>query len=150
MGAVVEALLTARAAGEPMEAPEAVTLIAGVGIAGDRYATNRGHWSDPQWPDREVTLIESELLDDLGLAPRDLRRNIVTRGVVLAALIGREFAIGKARLLGVRPCDPCQYLESLGRPGLFRALAGRGGLRARIVQGGDIRLGDAIVPASDH
>src|SRR5207302_7063210 len=59
----------ARAAGEPMLAPAAVEVVTGVGIVGDRYATRRGHWSDPRWRDQQLTLVGQELLDELGLAP---------------------------------------------------------------------------------
>lgn len=134
-----------------MTARERVTLVVGVGIAGDRYAERRGHWSDPRWPDQELTLVETEVAAAVGVEPSALRRNIVTRGVRLDSLIGVRFAIGGALVEGVRPCDPCGYLDTLTRRGTARALAGRGGLRARIVSGGDVRVGDALLSlASEH
>lgn len=144
-GGFVAQLLTAPRAGAPMSRHESLEMVAGVGIPGDRYAEGLGHWSDPRWPDQQLTLVEAELADDLGLDdPALLRRNIVTRGVDLADLIGREFRVGSALLRGVRPCDPCRYLEHLVREGLFRDLAGRGGLRAEVVAGGVVRVGDRL------
>jgi MOSC domain-containing protein YiiM len=141
----VEAIFTAESAGEPMLSHASVDLIPGIGIPGDRYATGQGHWSDPRWPDQQLTLVEAELLEALGLPTSALRRNLVVRGGRLDSLVGARFRIGGALLLGVRPCDPCRYIESLTRPGLFRELAGRGGLRAAVLEGGVISRGDALV-----
>jgi MOSC domain-containing protein YiiM len=132
-------------AAAPMQSCHAAQLVAGVGIEGDRYALKRGHWSDPRWPDQELTLVEEEVAADLALEPAALRRNLVTRGVRLESLIGVTFRIGSTRLRGVRPCDPCRYLQGLlDRPGLARALEGRGGLRAAVLEGGRVDVGDAI------
>lgn len=143
--AIVVGLFVADAAGEPMQPRESIELMPGAGIPGDRYATGRGHWSDPRWPDQQLTLVEAELCAALGLGIEALRRNIVTAGLALESLIGVEFELGDARLAGVRPCDPCRYIETLTRAGLFDELAGRGGLRARVVRAGVVRLGDAII-----
>jgi MOSC domain-containing protein YiiM len=141
----VVGLFVASAAGEPMLAPAAVELVAGVGIVGDRYATRRGHWSDPRWRDQQLTLVDQELLDELGLAPDALRRNFVTVGLDLRDLIGLEFGIGEAVLRGRRICTPCGYIGRLNRrPSLFAELNGRGGIRVSIVRGGTIRVGDEI------
>jgi MOSC domain-containing protein YiiM len=140
----VMGIFVASERGAPMQSLAAAELVAGVGIEGDRYATKRGHWSDPRWPDQELTLAETEVAEAVGLEPGALRRNLATRGVRLETLIDRTFRIGGARLRGVRPCDPCAYLEGLTRPGLLHELAGRGGLRAAIVEGGRIGVGDVI------
>ena len=142
--ATVDGIYVARAAGEPVQPLLRAELAAGAGVKGDRYAARQGYWSDPRWPDQELTLIEAELEEAMSVAPGGLRRNIVTRGIDLRTLTGRRFAIGTALLEGVRPCDPCMHLEELTRPGLFQELAGRGGLRARIVRGGEVAVGDAI------
>jgi MOSC domain-containing protein YiiM len=142
-GAIV-GLFTAEAAGEPMRSHRAAELVPGLGIPGDRYATKQGHWSDPRWPDQELTLVEAELLEQLGLPLHALRRNVVTRGIDLAEVIGQDLAIGEALIRAIRPCDPCRYIETLTRPGLFRELEGNGGLRAAILRGGIIRAGDPI------
>lgn len=122
---------------------------AGVGLVGDRYASGRGRWSGGR--DDPLTLITEEdvaaVSSQLGvpLEAGAMRRNVVTRGVEASTLIGMRFRIGEALLEGVRPCAPCRYLESLvGLPGLKEALHGRGGVRARIVESGTLRVGDSI------
>ena len=150
MSACVVGLYSATAAGVPVLSRSEVTLLPGVGIDGDRYAEHAGHWSDLKWPDQELTLIDADVAADLGVEPGALRRNIVTRGVLLEELIGVRFRLGEALIEGVRPCDPCHYLETLlGRPGLTRALAGRGGLRARVIEGGRVALGDELTPVGE-
>lgn len=120
------------------------TLIAGRGIDGDRYRTA----SDGA---RQVTLIAAEDLaavaaflgrDDV--APDLLRRNFVTRGVNLMALKGQRFLIGAALLEGAGDCAPCSRMEETLGPGGYNAMRGRGGLTARVREGGVIRLGDPI------
>ena len=141
----VVGIYTAPDAGLPVVSHDSVEVVAGIGIPGDRYATKRGHWSDPRWPDKELTFAEAETGEELGVAPELLRRNVVTRGVVLVGLIGLEFRVGTVVLAGMRPCNPCRYLEGLvGRPGLLRELRGRGGLRTKVLKGGRIAVGDAI------
>ncbi len=141
----VVGLFLASAAGAPMSAPQAVEVVPGVGIVGDRYATGRGHWSDPRWRDQQLTLVSRALLDELGLAPDALRRNVVTEGLDLHDLIGLEFRIGEAILRGQRICTPCGYIGRLNRrQRLFAELNGRGGIRVSVVRGGTIRVGDAI------
>ncbi len=127
-----------------MEPQTSVDVVPGVGIPGDRYATHLGHWSDPKWPAQELTLVEAEVAEGLGLAAEQLRRNVVTQGVRLDDLIGVTFQVGEAVLQGARPCDPCAYIESLNRHGLLKELVDHGGLRARIVVGGMVQVGDAI------
>jgi len=59
-------------------------------------------------------------------------------------LVGRDFQVGEVRLRGVRLCEPCSHLEGLTREGVLTGLVHRGGLRADIISGGTIRVGDAI------
>jgi hypothetical protein len=141
----VVGLYTATEAGAPVASRETEEIEAGRGIVGDRYATGSGYWSDPKWPDQELTLVEAEVVDALAIEAGALRRNVVTRGVRLDDLIGRRFRIGDAVIEGVRPCDPCRHIESLTRPGIARELVGRGGLRARILTSGRLRVGDAVL-----
>lgn len=144
----VVGLFTAACAGVPVAPRAWVDVVPGVGIVGDRYATHHGHWSDPKWPDQEVTLVETEVAAEVGIDAGQLRRNVVTCGIRLDEVIGARFQIGDVVLVGVRRCDPCRYLESLLRPGLAQALMGRGGLRARIIRGGRIHVGDGILVRS--
>lgn len=138
----VVGLFTAAVAGAPMTSHPWVEVVAGSGITGDRYAAGRGHWSDPRWPDQELTLVAAEVAEALAIAPELLRRNVVLRGVALDDLLGVTFRLGEALLFGVRRCDPCRYLDSLTRSGLARSLGDQGGVRARILVGGRIHVGD--------
>ena len=141
----VEAIAIAPAAEAPVALVDAVAAHAGRGLEGDRYADGRGTFSNRYARGVDITLIEAEALDDLGLTAAQARRNVVTRGIDLNALPGRRFRIGDVELLGQRLCEPCAHLERLS-PGTLRPLVHRGGLRADIVAGGVIRVGDAVVP----
>ncbi len=120
-------------------------LIKGVGIDGDRYATGLGTYSTRPHIDRQVTLIEMEVLDALArdrgiaLAPHEHRRNLTTRGVPLGHLVGQYFRVGDCVLYGGRMNVPCLYLEALLGKKVFKPLINRSGLNGRIVVGGMIR-----------
>jgi MOSC domain-containing protein YiiM len=143
------AIFTTHAGGEPMVARQECRAIGGAGLEGDRYATKRGAFSATEKPGREVTLIAREAVaaanrNGVTLDERETRRNLVTEGVDLDALIGKTFAVGDVMLVGVRDCPPCAYLEKLTRPGVRVALDGAGGLRAEVVTDGTLRVGDEI------
>jgi len=145
----VVSLHIARDAAVPMESTADVKAVVGQGLEGDRYFNWTGHSKHPG-VSREVTLIEIEAIEALeheknvAIAPGAARRNVVTRGVPLNHLVGREFQIGAVRLCGTRLCEPCAYLEGLTRKGVLAGLIHRGGLRAEIVTGGTIRVEDII------
>jgi len=126
-----------------------VRAVAGKGLEGDRYANGVGTFSGQAGTGREVTLIEAEAIEslareyDVEMDPAESRRNLVTLGLPLNHLVGREFRVGDVTLRGTRLCEPCSHLETLTRPGVRRGLVHRGGLRADIVNGGVIRAGDA-------
>ena len=146
---VVEALLTATHAEDAMQTQSGVELRAGRGIVGDRYFDGTGTFSASEKHGQQLTLIEAEVLDalrddGLHLTPVDARRNIVTRGIDLNALVGQEFQIGTARCIGRRLCEPCSHLQRLTGAALLRAMVHRGGLRADILTSGVVHLGDAI------
>jgi hypothetical protein len=146
---VVEALLTASRAEDAMRAHTSVELHAGRGIAGDRYFDGTGTFSASEKHGQQLTLVEAEVLealrgDDLHLTPADARRNIVTRGIDLNALVGQEFQIGTARCIGRRLCEPCSHLQRLTGRALLRPMVHRGGLRADILTSGVVDVGDAI------
>ena len=149
-GRVEGLFVCAVATGEP-DPVEHAEALAGRGLRGDRYAEGRGTFSDRAGDGRDLTLIAAEALSGLAretgirLAPADTRRNVLTSGVDLDALIGLRFRIGGAECAGRGPCDPCGHLERLTERGILRGLAGRGGLRADILRGGPIAVGDPIV-----
>ncbi len=135
----------------PMRSLDFVQAVAGKGLEGDRYFEFKGTYSKKGGPEREITLIESEAVEaaerdyELKADPGKIRRNLVTRGVALNHLVGREFKVGGVRLRGIRLSEPCDHMESLaGVAGIGKALVHRGGLRAEIVEGGLIGVGDSV------
>lgn len=125
-----------------------VRAVSGAGLEGDRYCSGQGTWS--HWPGggRQVTLIESDVIDVLekahSISAAQTRRNIVTCGLKLNDLVGLDFTIGEVLMRGVRICEPCAHLEKLTVRGVALTLDNCGGLRADILRGGIIRLGDKI------
>ena len=136
----------------PMKSLREVQAVVGKGLEGDRYAAKLGTYSNDPGSGRDVTLIEIEAIEalrrdyqitlDAGLT----RRNIVTRHVCLNHLVGQEFSVGSVVLRGSRLCEPCAHMEKLTAKGALRGLIHRGGLRAEIVKGGMIRVGDIVKP----
>jgi MOSC domain-containing protein YiiM len=151
----VSSIHIASRAGEPMRAVEAAQAVAGVGLAGDRYAVGLGHYTDAR-VSRDLTLIEAETIEALarehgiGLAPGETRRNITTIGISLNDLVGHRFWVGEILCEGTRLCEPCAYLVDLTGKPILRALVHRGGLRANIVRGGAVHRGDQVRVVESH
>jgi MOSC domain-containing protein YiiM len=139
----VAAVLIAPDAESPLSRVETVNAVAGRGLEGDRYYDGRGTFSGPGHG-YELTLVEAEVLDSLDLPWEQARRNVVTRGIALNALVGHRFKIGSVDCIGRRLAEPCAHLEKLARPGLLRPLVHRGGLRADILEDGRIAIGDRV------
>lgn len=148
----VVAIHTSPAASMPMVAVERALAVPGKGLDGDRYFEAQGTFfqNKKHLPDKEVTLIEQEALEALRkeyaveLLPHESRRNILTSGAALNHLVGRQFLVGRAKLRGIRLCEPCGHLERLtGRS--LKGLVHRGGLRAQVLEEGEIKVGDEIV-----
>ena len=140
---LVAGLLVAPAAEAALDRVESVVAAAGRGLQGDRYGAGRGTFSRPG-RGYQVTLVEAETLDELGLRWEQARRNVVTRGASLNPFVGRRFRIGPVECIGRRLAEPCAHLEKLSGPGLIRPLVHRGGLRADILVGGTIEVGDEV------
>lgn len=128
-----------------MLTPPSAVLVAATGIAGDRYDTKRDGA-------RQVTLISREglaaIVSYLGrdeIPPEILRRNFVTEGINLTALKSFRFRIGSALLETTGECAPCSRMEAALGPGGFNAMRGHGGITARVIEGGEVCIGDAIV-----
>ena len=148
----LDAIYTAPHAGQPVIANTRAVLTPD-GLVGDRYASGEGSFS--RWPAayRAVSLIRQEAIDaaeaEFGVSMQagEHRRNLVVSGVPLDAWRGVRFRIGSVELVGERLCAPCKYLVRVtGQADAFRALVGRGGLRARVVVPGVLRVGDAVEP----
>ena len=149
MKGVVEAIFVTGKGSATMERVEEVRTIEGCGIEGDRYCEGTGFWT--RYGDVcEVTLIESEDLDhiqsELGISIKngEHRRNIITSGIRLGDLRRKRFRIGEAVLEYDRPRPPCKHVQDLSEPGMTRALKGRGGICARVVEAGRIQVRDVI------
>ena len=144
----VEAIWIAEVAGAPMRSLDRVEAVAGVGLAGDRYATGGGHWSPIRRSGDVLTIVEGEVVDAVvarhGIGRGDTRRNIVTRGVRLDDLIGCQIRVGAVRCRVLRRCEPCSYLDGLLGASVLADLVHRGGVRVEILVGGRITVGDAI------
>ena len=119
----------------PVEAVE----VTAEGVVGDRYAQSR-----------DLTLIEAEALEGLRdetgieLTPAESRRQVLVRGIRLYDLVGEHFTVGGVECVGQEWCEPCNHLQGLTQPGVMRGLVHRAGLRADIVSGGRIAVGDSV------
>ncbi len=114
------------------------------GLEGDHY---RGRAN----PQRQVTLIQAEHLDAIAayigadrIEPGRLRRNIVVSGINLLALRDRHFRLGSAVLFATGLCHPCSRMEEILGIGGYNAVRGHGGITARVIEGGQVRLGDVV------
>jgi MOSC domain-containing protein YiiM len=130
---------------EPLRSVQEAEIVYGGGLLGDHYP-GKGDGK------RAVTLIQAEHLPAvaaiLGLGsidPLQTRRNLVVSGLNLLALKGRTFAIGEARLEMTGDCAPCSRMNENLAPGGFQAMRGHGGITARVLRGGVIRVGDAVI-----
>ncbi len=146
MSAVVAAIYISPTAKVLPHSVKQVEACAQRGLVGDRYFQQQGTFSDwePKGPGRELTLIEGEVLAELGLDASEIRRNIVTEGIRLNDLVGRTFRIGDVLIEGIRHCPPCTHLNKVTGKQLLQPLANRGGLRANILNDGVIRVGDVL------
>jgi MOSC domain-containing protein YiiM len=149
MASVEGIFIAANAEGET-QSVGAVAAVAGRGLEGDRYFAGEGTFFKDRKPGQDLTLIEAEAIEGLAaddgieLGAGESRRNVVTRGIGLNDLVGRRFTVGDVECVGQRLCDPCSHLERITQPGVLKGLANRGGLRADIVNGGRIAVGDEV------
>jgi MOSC domain-containing protein YiiM len=156
LGKVV-AIVTTSEAGTPLRSVTEASLESGKGLVGDRYYERSGTFSAKLTDsgDWELTLIESEEIHrfneahGLTLAPASFRRNIITSGIRLNDLVGRRFHVGSAILEGMRLCEPCAHLGGLIGPAVVKGMVHRAGLRACIITGSSVRVGDEVVAVQD-
>lgn len=150
-GRVEVIALAERATGE-MQTVGRAEVLAHRGLEGDRYAAKAGTFTPANDTARgyDLTLIEAEALDSLllpggrSLGYAQARRNVVTRGIDLNALVGRRFRVGNVECLGQRLCEPCSHLERLTTKGALKGLIHRGGLRADVLSDGEVSTGALI------
>ena len=131
--------------GKKMEPMNSIKVIANKGIVNDRYFKENNDKKN------QITLIESENVDyynkisGTNFIPTDFRRNVITKGISLNKLVGKEILIGDVRLKIHDLCEPCRYLqELLGEKNLVKKLLNRGGLRCELLTNGNINVNDTI------
>jgi MOSC domain-containing protein YiiM len=133
-----------------MQRLEQARLIPGQGIEGDRYSLGTGTYSIKPGEDRQVTLIEAEMLarvaedDGHTISVDEHRRNLTVEGVPLQHLVGHQFRVGETVLEGVRINQPCKYLNVMLKRDVYMALWNRSGLNCKVIEGGLIRPGDTL------
>lgn len=125
--------------GEALAPVGSASAQAGKGLEGDRHFHAEG-----AKPGAALTLIEAEVLDDVGLSGAQSRRQVVVRGVRLNDLVGKRFRVGNVECLGVELCEPCLHLQQLTWPGIIKELIHRAGINADILCDGTITVGDAV------
>jgi len=154
-GSLAEIWRTAAAAA-PMQRLSAALLVAGVGLEGDRYALGGGTWAEYPDLEKQLTLVDRDdvaaVARETGavLAPGATRRNLVTTGIELPALVGGWFAVGETLLFGMKRCPPCTHLERLTGVRLVKAMAYRGGINAAVFAGAEIAEGDVVRVLSEE
>ena len=144
----VAGIWTAPAAGAPCVAHERLRTVGG-GLEGDRYALGAGTFSADRRGGQAITLVAAEALEQAqangaAIDAATCRRNIVTRGIELEPLIGHRLRIGSAVLVATRLAEPCAHLQRLTAPGVLRGMVHLGGIRADVVEDGELAVGDAI------
>jgi MOSC domain-containing protein YiiM len=152
----VREIWRAPAAAAPMQRVPDALVLAGRGLAGDRYALGGGTWAAYPQQEKQVTLIDAAevaaVAREVGvpLTPGLTRRNLVTDGIPLPALVGRYFVVGDVLLFGTKRCPPCTHLERLTGWKLVKALAARGGVNAAVFVGGTVTEGDVVRLVTDE
>lgn len=116
-----------------------VRAVAGKGLEGDRHFHKLG-----AKPGQALTLVEEEVVEEVGLPSGATRRQLTVRGVRLNELVGKRFCVGEVECYGVELCEPCLHLEQMTRPGIIRELAHRAGINADILTDGVISVGDEV------
>ena len=152
MEGIIETILISGSAGGEVISQSSVELEIGRGIVGDRYHLSKGTYSKKleKTHDFEITLIEREEIDvfnqatGLNYDAGAFRRNLVTRGIRLNDLVGKEFSIGDVKFRGIRLCEPCAYLSDLLGPEFLSLMVHKAGLRAQILVNGSIEVSDSI------
>lgn len=133
----------------PLVAVPSIEITREAGLPGDHYSGRPN--AEGKGGNRQVTLIQTEDLAAIAsylgrrVTPEDLRRNLVVEGINLRALKDRRFQIGQAVLEATGDCHPCSQMETILGPGGYNAVRGHGGITARVIEGGEVRIGDAVM-----
>jgi MOSC domain-containing protein YiiM len=122
-----------------LEPVDSVRAVAGKGLEGDRHFHPEGAPAG-----QALTLVEAEVVAEVGLREGETRRQVTVRGVRLNDLVGRRFRVGEVECVGVELCEPCSHLEAMTRPGIVKDLLHRAGINADLLTDGVIRVGDEL------
>jgi MOSC domain-containing protein YiiM len=118
---------------------ESVRAVAGKGLDGDRHYRELG-----AKPGQALTLVEQDVVAEVGLQPGETRRQVTVSGTGLNDLVGKRFRVGQVECYGVELCEPCLHLQSMTRPGIIDDLVHRAGINADILTDGTISVGDEL------
>ena len=140
----VVAIHLGSAKGTPLQPVESARAIAGKGLESDRH-----FYADGARPGRALTLVDEEVVGDVGLPPGATRRQVTVRGVRLNDLIGKRFRVGAVECYGIELCEPCLHLQQMTRPGIIDELVHRAGINADILTDGTISVGDDVLELDD-
>ncbi|HEY1356801.1 MAG TPA: MOSC domain-containing protein [Thermoleophilaceae bacterium] len=150
MAGVVEQLTISPKPHQLPSPVEHIEVVPGQGPRGDRKFIPE----PKKRKGKDLTLIEAEALEGLRaetgieMTHEESRRNVLTRGIRLNDLVGKRFRVGEVECEGVVLNDPCTHLESMTYPGVQAGLDNRGGLRANVLNGGTIKVGDDVAELS--
>ncbi|TMK72457.1 MAG: MOSC domain-containing protein [Actinobacteria bacterium] len=142
----VEGIFVTETHGKVPQPIERVRAVPGGGLVGNRYFYADGDAP----PGRAITLVAAEAVEafvsetGIEVTAAETRRNVVTRGIDVNALVGKRFRIGDVECVGVELCEPCSHLESMTKPGVLKGLVHRAGLNADVLNDGEISVGDAV------
>lgn len=139
----VEAIHVGPSSGGALHEVASAQAVAGQGLVGDRHFAPGG-----AKPGQALTLVEAEVVEEVGLPPGGTRRQVTVRGVRLNDLVGKRFRVGEVECYGVQLCEPCRHLQELTRPGIVEELVHRAGINADVLGDGTIAVGDEVVELS--
>jgi MOSC domain-containing protein YiiM len=144
----VEGIFLSERKGDMPHGVDSVEAVSGRGLVGNRY-----FYDGDAPPGRAITLIAAEAIEafeqetGISLTAAESRRNVLTRGIDVNALVGKRFRVGDVECVGVELCEPCTGLEAMTRPGVLKGMVHRAGLNADVVSDGEIAVGDVVAEA---
>ncbi len=142
----VEGIFLSERKGDMPQSVDSVEAVSGSGLVGNRYF----HCDGDAPPGVAITLIAAEAIEafvqetGISLTAGESRRNVLTRGIDVNALVGKRFRVGDVECLGVELCEPCASLEAMTKPGVLKGMVHRAGLNADVLSDGEIAVGDAV------
>ena len=145
----VEGIFLSERKGDMPHSVDSAKTVSGGGLVGNRYFYGDGDAP----PGVALTLIAAEAVEafveetGISLTAVETRRNVVTRGIDVNALVGKRFRIGDVECVGVELCEPCTSLEAMTRPGVLKGMVHRAGLNADVLSDGEIAVGDVVAEA---